>query len=61
MTLDEYLKDKSAAEFARSINVDTSTISYWRSGKRFPSFSNIVKIQKATKDAVRASDWVKDV
>lgn len=61
MTLDEYLKGKNAAEFARNIGVDDSTVSYWRSGKRLPSLFNVKKIQKLTNDSVRAEDWTKDV
>jgi transcriptional regulator with XRE-family HTH domain len=51
-------KGLSQADLARALGVSRAAVCEWLSGKKMPELANALAIEKLTKRAVRASEWV---
>ena len=62
MTLKEYIQSKglTATAFARTIGVETSTVTRWMHGELTPSTLHMRRIEKATRKRVKADDFLDD-
>lgn len=55
--LDEYLRNRKAADLARATGISPTLISLLRTGARQPSFATARKIHDATSGEVTYTDW----
>lgn len=60
MTLQEYLEKRKAIRLAKRLGWTNSKLSRIRNHLQWPDVGEIVKISDATRNAVKADDWVNE-
>jgi DNA-binding transcriptional regulator YdaS (Cro superfamily) len=56
MRIDKWIEKTGPKKVAQLLNVDASTVSNWRTGKRFPSSKNLFAIRRLSKGKVTVEE-----
>ena len=56
MRIDKWIAKTGPKKVAAALSVDASTVSMWRTGRRFPSPKNLIAIKKLSGGAVKVEE-----